>query len=40
MKNEKIRDRLIVIRTILDMDISKGKQYLTNLIKELEHEKE
>ena len=31
-----IRDELIKIRTVLDYDVIKGKQQLTNLIKELE----
>ena len=30
-----IRDELIRIRTILDIDTAKGKQMLTNLIKEI-----
>ena len=34
-----IRDELIRIRMMLDIDIPKGKQLLTNLIKELKEVK-
>ena len=36
MKRNETRDELIRIRTILDLNIPKGKQALTNLIKKLE----
>lgn len=36
MNKTKVRDNLIVIRTLLDENIMKGKQKLTNLIKELQ----
>lgn len=34
----KVRDELIKIRMIFDLDIVKGKQKLSNLINDLEHE--
>lgn len=36
MKSSEIRDQLIIIRTLLDENLMKGKQKLTNLIKELQ----
>lgn len=35
MRTDKIRDELIIIRTLLDESPIKGKQKLTNLLKEL-----